>query len=407
MANVSAGDSRRILTVNGGSSSLKFALFHAMAGTMTLMVSGSLDRIGLPDGRFLAQDHAGQTLYDERVSLSDHVVALRHFLAWLGAQAVGARFDAIGHRIVHGGARYTQPQRVTPELRAALTQLIPLAPAHLPNELAAIAALREDYPDVPQVACFDTAFHRTMPRVAQLIGLPRALLDEGIVRYGFHGLSYEYIVGELEREAGAEVAHGRLVIAHLGNGSSMAAVAGGRSIDTTMGFTPLGGLVMSTRPGDMDPGVFLYLLQSKGMAPSALDALFNQKSGLIGVSGTSSDMRDLLGRAASDTHAAEAVDLYCYSARKALGGLSVALNGLDTVVFTGGIGEHAAEIRRRICERLTVLGIEIDAARNEADASVISSDASRVTVRVMKTDEEVMIARHTLSALRSVEGSAR
>ena len=405
MASAAPADGRRILAVNSGSSSLKFAVFHTASRAVTLECGGTLDRIGLESGHFQVHDSGGQTLHDERLSVPDHPAALSHVLAWLENRPGGARLDAAGHRVVHGGARFTQPARITPEVLAALRTLIPLAPGHLPSEIAAIEALARDYPTMPQVACFDTAFHRRMPRVAQVFGLPRDLLDDGILRYGFHGLSYEYILGELVREAGAEAAHGRLVFAHLGNGSSMAAVAGGQSRDTTMGFTPLGGLVMSTRPGDLDPGVFLYLLQAKGMSPAALDTLFNRKSGLLGVSGSSSDMRDLLSRAASDPHAAEAVDLYCYAARKALGGLVAVLGGLDTLVFTGGIGENAAEVRQRICVNLAFLGIELDAARNVANAPVISSGTSRVTVRVMKTNEELMIARHTLTVLGSAEGA--
>lgn len=404
-AAMEAADGKHILTVNSGSSSLKCALFRATTGSVALACSSSIDRIGLADGRFQARDGNGQTIRDDHVALPDHAGALKHTLAWLDTQTGGAQLDAAGHRLVHGGAQFTQPRRVTPEVLAALKPLIPLAPAHLPSELAAIETLAEEYPGLPQIACFDTAFHRQMPWVAQLVGVPRDLLDAGIVRYGFHGLSYEYILGELRRTAGAEAANGRVIIAHLGNGSSMAAVNGGRSMDTTMGFTPLGGLVMSTRPGDLDPGVLLYLLQEKGMTPAALDAMLNTQSGLLGVSGTSSDMRDLLSRTASDPHAAEAVDLYCYIARKELGGLAITLGGLDTLVFTGGIGENAVEIRWRIGTNLGVLGVELDAARNEAGAPVISRDGSRVTVRVMKTNEELMIARHTAAALWGMEGA--
>ena len=397
---------KRILTVNSGSSSLKFALYNASTpGAEMIEYSGTLDRIGLDGGRFYVRDAEARTLHDEHVSVATHASALQHVLAWLDKQPDGRRLDAAGHRIVHGGMWYTQPQRITPDVIARLNELIPLAPAHLPNELAAIDALSVEYPDMPQVACFDTAFHRNMPRVAQLFGLPRDLLDDGVVRYGFHGLSYEYILGELSREAGAEVANGRVIIAHLGNGSSMVAVSSGRSIDTTMGFTPMGGLVMSTRPGDLDPGVPLFLLQARGMSSSELGTLFNQRSGLLGVSGTSSDMRDLLERSASDTFAVEAVALYCYVAKKTLGGLTAALGGLDTLVFTGGIGENAPAIRWGICTNLEVLGVQPDEGRNAASAPIISSAGSRVQVRVMKTDEELMIARHTVAVLDISEGA--
>lgn len=405
MASTMSAGGRRLLSVNSGSSSVKFAVFQAASDSLTLACAGALDRIGQSGGRLVVRDGGGRALHDESAASPDHAAALKHILAWLDEQPGGRRLDAAGHRIVHGGALYARPQLVTPDVLAGLNGLIPLAPEHLPNEIAAIEALAKEYPHLSQVACFDTSFHRYMPRVAQLVGLPRTLLDEGIVRYGFHGLSYEYILSELAREFGAEVARGRIVIAHLGNGSSMAAVAGGRSQDTTMGFTPLGGIVMGTRPGDLDPGVLLYLLHSKHMSPAALARLCNQESGLLGVSGITSDMRDLLSRAASDPHAAEAIHLYCYTARKALGGLAVALGGLDTLVFTAGIGENAAAIRWRIAEGLQLLGIELDAARNESNAPVISTDASRVTVRVMKTNEELMIARHTNALLESDEGA--
>lgn len=404
---MAAPGSRRILTVNSGSSSLKLALYEMGSGAPTTLVcAGTIERIGLGSGSFSARDGGGRELHAERAAFPDHASALRRFLAWLDGRTGGRRCDAAGHRVVHGGRDYTQPLRVTPDVLAALKRLIPLAPAHLPNELEAMEILGAAYPDLPQVACFDTAFHRHMPRVAQMYGLPRDLLNAGVLRYGFHGLSYEYILGELAREAGPETANGRVVIAHLGNGSSMVAVRGGRGVETTMGFTPLGGLVMSTRPGDLDPGVLLYLLREQGMSPSALDRLLNRQSGLLGVSGLSSDMRDLLDQAAANPRAAEAIALYCYAAKKALGGLVAALGGLNTLVFTGGIGENAPEIRQRICERLEFLGIQIDPARNANGAPVISSSGGTVTVRVMRTNEDLMIARHTAAVLDAQEGAA-
>jgi acetate kinase len=277
----------------------------------------------------------------------------------------------------------------------------------MPTELAAIEILRSRYPSLPQVACFDTAFHRTMPRVAQLYGLPRHILDAGVLRYGFHGLSYEYIVGELAREASSvgksltDHAGQRLVIAHLGNGASMVAIRDGHSVDTTMGLTPIGGLVMSTRSGDLDPGVLLYLLDAEQMNSADLRRTVEQAGGLLGISGSTSDMQDLLERMDQDPHVAEAVALFCYTARKQLGALASVLGGIDTLVFTAGVGEHAAEVRHRICGDQAYLGIRLDQTRNAAHASVISQESSPVTVRVIPTNEQLMIARHTLRTLRS------
>ena len=327
-------------------------------------------------------------------NFSDHGAALEAVLAWLQRNRPDLSLNAVGHRVVHGGIHYSEPHRVTPELIATLRKLVPIAPGHLPQAIQAIQVTRRIYPDLAQVACFDTAFHRRMPRIAQICPLPRHLTDEGVIRYGFHGLSYEYVIQQL-RSTAPEEAEGRIIIAHLGNGASMAALRGGISIDTTMSFTPAGGLMMGTRPGDLDPGILLYLLIERGMTPDALNELINRQAGLLGVSGISEDMHDLIEKESSDGHAAEAIALFCYQARKYLGALAVALGGLDTFVFTGGIGEHAAAIRLRICESLEFLGIRLDPRRNEAHAPVISREGSLVTVRVMKTDEDLMIARHT------------
>jgi acetate kinase len=282
--------------------------------------------------------------------------------------------------------------------------MIPLAPNHMPHEIAAIVAVRRRYRALPQVACFDTAFHRSMPRVAQMYALPRRYWDRGLVRFGFHGLSYEYIVSELRTLTGDEAAGGRAVIAHLGNGASMAAVLRGKGVDTTMGFTPAGGLVMSSRTGDLDPGVIVHLLDREGVEPKDLNDLINKESWLLGVSTTSSDMKDLLAREASDERAADAVNLFCYQAKKWVGAFAAVLGGLDTLVFTAGVGEHAPEIRRRICRDLEHLGIRIDARRNERNAPVISTEDGPVTVRVIPTDEHRMIARHTERLLREHPG---
>ncbi len=309
-----------ILTLNSGSSSIKFSLYDmAHDGAGRLELSGSLQRIGLPDGRFTASAAAGASLIDETRALPDTAAALDTLLRWLAANCSLPRAQAVGHRIVHGGPCHTRPELITPRLLAALRELIPLAPEHLPGELAVIAAIGKAYPGVPQVACFDTAFHQDRPQVAQIYGLPWHYAEEGVVRYGFHGLSYESIMRQLAREAGPEVANGRVVVAHLGNGSSMAAIHGGRGMDATMGFTPLSGLVMSTRPGDLDPGLLLYLLDEKRLTPAQLRTLFSEQSGLLGVSGISPDMRDLLARERDDPRAALAVNLYCYSRAKPLG----------------------------------------------------------------------------------------
>lgn len=389
---------RHILTMNSGSSSLKFSLYE-MGPAESLILAGSVERIGLRGGRFSASDVSGNVLADEHPEVPDHDAAMKILLDWLKRDRPEHSLDAIGHRVVHGGPRFTEPQQITADLLRELDDLIRLAPEHLPHELRVIRASQRHYPAAVQVACFDTAFHRRMPEVAQRYPLPRSLWHEGVRRYGFHGLSYEYIVGKLREEAGA-AAEGRLIIAHLGNGASMAAVRGGVSVETTMGLTPAGGLMMGTRSGDLDPGVLLYLLEEKGRSPATVDYLVNQRAGLMGVSESSSDMRDLLQRASDDPHAAQAVELFCYQARKFLGALAAVLGGLETLVFTAGIGAGSPSIRQRICEGLEFLGIRLDPDRNLAGQPVISRDQSPVTVRVMKTDEELVIARHTCDLLR-------
>lgn len=388
---------QRILTINTGSSSLKIALYEG-GQEATRVLSGNVERIGLPGGRLRLTDAEGASLIDQKVDLPDHGAALEAVLDWLRGHYRDLSLSAVGHRVVHGGSNYHEPQRVTPELIAILQGLVALAPDHLPQAIQTIKATVGAFPNLPQVACFDTAFHRRMPRIAQIYPLPRRLGDEGVVRYGFHGLSYEYIIQELRAVAPQE-ADGRILIAHFGNGASIAAVRGGISVDTTMGFTPAGGLMMGSRTGDLDPGVLLYLLAERGMTPAALNDMVNRQGGLLGVSGTSADMRDLLEKESEDEHAAEAVALFCYQAKKYLGALAAALGGLDTLVFTGGIGEHAASVRTRICEGLEFLGIGLDPRRNEAHAPVISRHGGSTTVRVMQTDEDLMIARHTKALL--------
>ncbi len=341
-------------------------------------------------------DVHGETIDEQHQDdLPDHAAALEALMGGLRDRGL-VRDDlaAVGHRIVHGGDRHREPQRVTLGVVADLWALVPIDPNHLPQAIAAIEAVGRAYPTVTQVACFDTAFHSLMPRVARLYGLPSRLAEEGIIRYGFHGLSYEYVMEELRRLE-PEAAAGRVVVAHLGNGASMAAVRGGVGVDTTMGFTPTGGLVMGTRSGDLDPSVPLYLLEERGLTPTEVSDLLNKRAGLLGVSGTSADMRDLLEREPEDGCAAEAVALFCYQAKKFLGAMAAALGGLDALVFTGGIGEHSATVRERVCEGLEFLGIRLDTDRNAAHARVVSSDASGVRVLVVPTDEDLMVARHT------------
>jgi acetate kinase len=374
-----------VLTINSGSSSLKFSLFEEEPERMLL--TGAVERVGLGGGRFHVKGRV-----EEHRDFPDHEAALDRLFAFLreGAPELGMA----GHRVVYGGRDYARPHQVTPELIQALRALIPFAPEHLPHEIKAIEAVSRVNPGLPQYACFDTAFHCARPEIAKQLPIPRDLWREGVVRYGFHGLSYAYVMQELARAAGEETARGRVIIAHLGNGASMAAVKGGQPVDTTMGFTPAGGLMMGTRSGDLDPGVLLYLQEEKQHSPQALRDIVNRRSGLLGVSGISSDMQDLLARESSDSRAAEAVALYCYAAKKFLGAMAVTLGGLDTLIFTAGIGENASPIRERICENLEFLGIRLDPASNRRNQAVISCPDGRVTVRVMKTDEDLMIARH-------------
>jgi acetate kinase len=389
-------DARRLLTINTGSSSLKAALYRLREDTReTPELRAEASRIGGQGGSMRLAHDRGETLDERRDDLPDHAAALDALISWLRDRGLD-RDDlvAVGHRIVHGGDRHREPQRVTPGMIADLRALVPIDPNHLPQAIAAIEAVGRAYPAVPQVACFDTAFHSRMPRVARLYALPSRFAEGSIIRYGFHGLSYEYVMEELRRLE-PEAAAGRVVVAHLGNGASMAAVRGGVGVDTTMGFTPTGGLVMGTRSGDLDPSVPLFLLEERGLTPTEVSDLLNKQAGLLGVSGTSADMRDLLDREPGDRRAAEAVALFCYQAKKFLGALAAALGGLDALVFTGGMGEHAAPVRERVCEGLEFLGIRIDTDRNAAHARVISSDASAVTVLIVPTDEDLMVARHT------------
>jgi acetate kinase len=390
---------RLILTINSGSSSIKFGLYR-MGRAETVVLSGSVVGIGLGSGRFYVRDGDGKIIIENRLQPLEHPEALKELVEWLQSNPGAYHFDTVGHRLVHGGRKFRRSHLITPDLIETLDELMPFAPDHLPHEINAIKVFKHSYPDIKQVACFDTGFHRDMPRVAQIYALPGALWREGVLRYGFHGLSYEYILGELTKEAGGEASKGRLIIAHLGNGASMVAIKGRKSMDTTMGFSPAGGLVMSTRSGDLDPGVILYLLKEKRLGFSAVNRMVNKEGGLLGASGVSPAIKDLLDAEAKNPHAAQAVELFCYQAKKFLGALAAVLGGLDTLIFTGGIGENAPSIRRRICENMEFLGIHLDPGRNDANAPTISGGGNGVTVRVMKTNEELMIARHTYELLR-------
>jgi acetate kinase len=387
-----AGSKSFIFTINGGSSSLKFALFR-IGQTLSRVFSGKIERIGLPDSTLTLTDIANGRTERQSFPASDHAACVGPLVDWLEEKVRFAEILAVGHRVVHGGMRYSQPQQVTPEVLAELHRLSPYDPEHLPSEIGLIEAFGQRFPNLPQVACFDTAFHRDMPRVARLLPIPRRYDTAGVQRYGFHGLSYMFLMEELARIGGSEAANGRVILAHLGNGASMAAVRGGKSSDTTMCFTPAAGLPMSTRSGDLDPGIVAYLARTERMSVDQFHDMVNARSGLLGVSEISSDMRDLLARERDDPRAAEAVALFCYQAKKWIGAFAAALGGLDTLVFAGGIGENSPDVRARTCEGLGFLGIELDGVRNAASEPIISQEGGRVTVRVIRTDEEVQIAK--------------
>jgi acetate kinase len=387
-----------ILAINGGSSSIKFALFQ-LGDSLQRILDGMIDRIGLPEATFTVKGSNDRDGFSKQVSAPDHATAVGKLVEWLEGQIGRSRLKAVGHRVVHGGQKYTEPQRITPEMIEELRQLSSFDPEHLPGEIELIKAMIHHYPDVPQVACFDTAFHRSMPRVARLLPIPRRYDEKGIQRYGFHGLSYAFLMEELAHLAGTKAARGRVVLAHLGNGASLAAVYDGKPLDTSMGFTPTAGVPMSTRSGDLDPGLVWYLARAEGVDAKRFNEIVNSESGLFGVSEISSDMRDLLERESADVRAAEAVSLFCYQVKKWIGAFAAALGGLDTLVFTAGIGENAPEVRTRICEGLEFLGIELDDKRNADNADVISKVGSRVTVRVIHTDEEQMIAKMVCNVL--------
>ena len=380
-----------ILTINGGSSSIKFALYAAVKA-LKRGLCGTVDRIGLSGTNLTFHDADGKPEAGRKLIAADHKSAANSLLDWLEKQIDFKSVTGVGHRVVHG-MKHTEPEIVTRKLLDELNLISPYDPDHLPSEIELIEAFRQRHPKLPQLACFDTAFHQTMPLVAKLLPIPRRYDAKGIQRYGFHGLSYAYLMEELARLGDPAAKRGRVILAHLGNGASMAAVRDGKSIDTSMCFTPTAGLVMSTRSGDLDPGLAPYLARTEQMTTSQFYKMVNHESGLLGVSETSSDMRDLLDREKKDVRAAEAVALFCYQAKKWIGAYAAALGGLHTLVFAGGIGENAPVIRARICDGLDFIGIELDKSRNAKTAAVISRNSSRVTVRVIRTDEELMIAR--------------
>jgi acetate kinase len=382
-----------LLTVNSGSSSLKLALYQQKG--LTRKVALLIERIGSAGTHLLITQSAGTT--ERRVEAKDHVGVIDEATHDL-AELFGSDLAAVGHRIVHGGRDYAKPEPITPALLNKLRQLEHLDPTHMPQSLSVVEALVRRFPQVPQFACFDTAFHRSMPNVARRYPLPRWTAQAGVRRYGFHGLSCESIVDQLYR-IDVDAVAGRVLIAHLGNGASVSAVRDGVSIDTSMGFSPTGGIMMGTRCGDLDPTVITYLGRARAMTTDALEEMVNDESGLLGVSEKSQDMRDLLDSAKSNSEAAEAIDLYCYIARKQFGALAAALGGVDTIVFTGGIGEHAALIREKICSGLEHLDLQLDRKRNAAHEPVISADSSRVVVRVIATDEDLVIAKHVARLL--------
>jgi acetate kinase len=390
---------RAVLTINAGSSSLKVALFP-QTGDQPL-ATGLADRIG-PEGVLKLKDAAGNPL-EAFGDLTSHGGAMGAAIDGFRAHWPGLELVAIGHRVVHGGADRAAPETVTEALLTELAQLSPFAPLHQPHNLAGIRAAQATFPGVPQVACFDTAFHRNQPVVNDIFALPRALYAEGVRRYGFHGLSYDYIAGELARTA-PQLAEGRVVVAHLGNGASMCGITNGRSVSSTMGFSALDGLPMGTRCGQVDPGVLLYLMDQKGVSATEISDLLYKQSGLLGLSGLSNDMRTL--EAAGTAEAMQAIDYFIFRCQREVGAMAAALGGIDALIFCGGIGENSRLIRARICERLGWMGIEIDHARNTANARVISTDLARTTVMVIPTNEELVIARAARAAVGLMEDAA-
>lgn len=387
-----------LLTINGGSSSIKFARFET-GGSLPCVQRGRIEGIGLSQGSFAVSGVDELDIFVQPIVAADYSAAIELLMEWVDKKSDPCGLVAIGHRFVHGGPNFFEPQYITPTMITELRKVGALDPQHLPGELLLAEALARRFPDLPQIACFDTAFHQKMPAVAQRLAIPRHYADKGIRRYGFHGLSCAFLMQELAQSGGASFAQGRVVLAHLGNGASVTGVRGGNCIDTSMGFTPNSGLPMSSRSGDIDPGLAFYLAQTEHMTPEQFQQMVSDESGLLGVSDISGDMRELLLREVQDGRAAEAVAMFCYHTRRWICSLAGALEGLDTLVFSGGIGENVAEIRTRVCAGLDFIGIELDPAQNAVHAAVISSPESRVVVRVIRTDEELIIAQNVARVL--------
>jgi len=388
---------QHVLTLNGGSSSIRFAIY-AVNDVSQRLLDGKIDRIGVEGTCMTVIAGREGPAVKTSVAARVHRSVVGYLLDWLGAHPLFAGVRGVGHRVVHG-MQHSDPERVTPELMAELKRIVPYDPEHLPREIELIDSIGRAHPLLPQVVCFDTAFHRKMPRVATILPIPRRYEAKGVQRYGFHGLSYSFLMAELGRLGDPVATCGRVILAHLGNGASLAAVRDGQCVDTSMAFTPTAGVVMSTRSGDLDPGVVSFLSNTEGMTAAEFQELVTHESGLLGVSETSSDIRDLLEREPGDVRAAEAVALFCYQIKKGIGSFTAVLGGIDTLVFAGGIGENSAPIRERICAGLECLGIELQPARNESHAAVISSATRHVCVRVIHTDEESVIAGATIRVL--------
>ncbi|MEP6737828.1 MAG: acetate/propionate family kinase [Chryseolinea sp.] len=387
-----------ILSINGGSSSIKFALYKTDE-ILTLLLDGEVQNIGAENAKLNFSNLATNQKGVVAIRAGDHDQAANHLIDWLEKQDAFARVTTVGHRIVHG-MKHTEPELITADLLVELKKISAFDPEHLPEEIKLIEVFETRYPALKQIACFDTSFHTSMPQVAKLLSIPRRYFANGIQRYGFHGLSYAYLMEELERVVGTKASRGKVILAHLGSGASLAAVKDGKSIDTSMGFTPTAGLPMGTRTGDLDPGVAWYLMDQEHLTPQQFSHMINHESGLVGISETSSDMRELMKIRDSDKRAEEAIEFFCYQTKKWIGSFSAALGGLDILVFSGGIGEHSSEIRSRICDNLEFLGIELDAEKNQNNEYVISAERAKVMVRVMKTNEEFKIAKMVTELLK-------
>ncbi|MDP1559649.1 MAG: acetate/propionate family kinase [Nitrosomonas sp.] len=388
-----------VLTINAGSSSIKFAVYQ-LGNVLESVLYGQVDRIGLSGARLTFQEATGERQDSQYIDVdaTDYHWAAAFLLEWLQTRPEFTSVQAVGHRVVHG-MKHSEPQRITTVLLEELNRIMPFDLEHLPLEIALIELFLQRYPQLPQVACFDTAFHCNMPQVASLLPIPRRFEAQGVRRYGFHGLSYEFLMTELARLGDAAATQGRVILAHLGNGASLVAVRNGRSIDTSMSFTPTAGIPMSTRSGDLDPGLVWYLARTEKMSAKQFNEMVNFQSGLLGLSETSSDMRELLACEADDTRATEAIALYCYQIKKWIGAYAAALGGLDTLVFAGGIGENAPLVRERICDGLNFLGIALNPAFNAKNARLISAQPDQVKVRVICTNEQLMIARSVIRVL--------